>query len=255
VRALRPRVFKPVPLCDAWRSMTSLWARVRNRLPQEDRILFAVLGVTLALWVFLGIASLMATGRTQAFDERVLSMLRRPDAPAVPIGPAWCKVAAIELTALGSVVVLLTFIVAVVGYLALERRLAMLALVVGATFSGMVLSSLLKALFGRPRPTVVPPLVEVHSASFPSGHSMLSAVVYLTLGALLARTTTRRRLRVYFIAVALGLTFVVGLSRVYLGVHYPTDVVGGWAAGALWALLCALGAQRLQRRNVVDKPS
>jgi undecaprenyl-diphosphatase len=230
------------------------WASVRRWLPQEDRILFAVLGVTATLWIFVAVASLMATGTTQAFDERVLALLRRPDAPAVPIGPAWCRAAAIELTALGSVVVLLTFIAAVVGYLALERRLAMLVLVAGATLGGMVLSSLLKLVFGRPRPTVVPPLVEVHSASFPSGHSMLSAVVYLTLGALLARTTTRRRLRVYFIAVALALTFVVGLSRVYLGVHYPTDVVGGWAAGALWALVCALGAQALQRRNVVDKP-
>jgi len=230
------------------------WASVRRWLPQEDRILFAVLGVTATLWIFVAVASLMATGTTQAFDERVLALLRRPDAPAVPIGPAWCRAAAIELTALGSGVVLLTFIAAVVGYLALERRLAMLVLVAGATLGGMVLSSLLKLVFGRPRPTVVPPLVEVHSASFPSGHSMLSAVVYLTLGALLARTTTRRRLRVYFIAVALALTFVVGLSRVYLGVHYPTDVVGGWAAGALWALVCALGAQALQRRNVVDKP-
>src|SRR6185369_12288713 len=209
------------------------WASVRRWLPQEDRILFAVLGVTATLWMFVAVASLMATGTTQAFDERVLALLRRPDAPAVPIGPAWCRAAAIELTALGSGVVLLTFIAAVVGYLALERRLAMLVLVAGATLGGMVLSSLLKLVFGRPRPTVVPPLVEVHSASFPSGHSMLSAVVYLTLGALLARTTTRRRLRVYFIAVALALTFVVGLSRVYLGVHYPTDVVGGWAAGAL----------------------
>ena len=230
------------------------WASVRRWLPQEDRILFAVLGVTATLWVFVAVASLMATGTTQAFDERVLALLRRPDAPAVPIGPAWCRAAAIELTALGSGVVLLTFIAVVVGYLALERRLAMLVLVAGATLGGMVLSSLLKLVFGRPRPTVVPPLVEVHSASFPSGHSMLSAVVYLTLGALLARTTTRRRLRVYFIAVALALTFVVGLSRVYLGVHYPTDVVGGWAAGALWALVCALAAQALQRRNVVDKP-
>lgn len=230
------------------------WASVRRWLPQEDRILFAVLGVTATLWIFVAVASLMATGTTQAFDERVLALLRRPDAPAVPIGPAWCRAAAIELTALGSGVVLLTFIAVVAGYLALERRLAMLVLVAGATLGGMVLSSLLKLVFGRPRPTVVPPLVEVHSGSFPSGHSMLSAVVYLTLGALLARTTTRRRLRVYFIAVALALTFVVGLSRVYLGVHYPTDVVGGWAAGALWALVCALGAQALQRRNVVDKP-
>jgi undecaprenyl-diphosphatase len=234
--------------------MRSLWTSVRAWLPKEDRILFGVVGVTLALWAFIAIASLMAAGTTQAFDETVLAMLRRPDERAVPIGPAWCGAVAVELTALGSVAVLLTFITAVIGYLALERRLAMLALVLAATFGGMILSTILKGLFGRPRPTIVPPLVEVHSASFPSGHSMLSAVVYLTLGALLARNTSRRRLRLYFIAVALGLTFVVGLSRVYLGVHYPTDVIGGWAAGALWALACALGAQALQRRNVVDKP-
>jgi undecaprenyl-diphosphatase len=235
--------------------MRSPWTAFRSRLPKEDRILFGVLGGALGLWVFLGVASLMATGRTQGFDERILTLLRRPDQPAVPIGPAWCAHAAIDLTALGSVIVLLLFIGVVIGYLALERRLAMLAFVAAATVGGMVLSGVLKALFGRPRPTVVPALVEAHSASFPSGHSMMSTVVYLTLGALLARTTTRRRLRAYFIGVALGLSFLIGLSRVYLGVHYPTDVIGGWAAGALWALACALGAQALQRRNVVDKPA
>src|SRR5690348_9796982 len=109
--------------------MTWLWSSVRGWLPKEDRILFAVLGVTAALWVFIGVASLMATGTTQAFDEHVLTMLRRPDAPGIPIGPPWCASAAIELTALGSGVVLLTFIAAVVGYLALERRIAMLAFV------------------------------------------------------------------------------------------------------------------------------
>jgi undecaprenyl-diphosphatase len=231
-------------------SLTSL----RRWLPQEDRILFAALAAMLALWAFVAIAGLVAAGTTRALDERVLIALRRPDDLAVPVGPAWFRVRAVELTALGSGVVLLTVILAVAGYLALERRFAMLGFVLVATGGGMILSPLLKAIFGRPRPTVVPALVAVQSASFPSGHSMLSAIVYLTLGALLARTTTRRRLRVYFIAVALALTFIIGLSRVYLGVHYPTDVLAGWVAGSLWALLCALVVQTLQRRGMVDRP-
>src|SRR5262249_44576114 len=101
----------------------------------------------------------------------------------------------------------------------------------------------------------VPHLAAVRSPSFPSGHSMLSAVVYLTLGALLARNTSEWNLRLYFLGVALLLTILVGLSRIYLGVHYPTDVLAGWAAGLAWALVCELVAQRLQRRGVVSEPA
>jgi undecaprenyl-diphosphatase len=83
-------------------------------------------------------------------------------------------------------------------------------------------------------------------------HSMMSSVVYLTLAVLLARTMKRRRVKIYLVSAALFLSFLVGLSRVYLGVHYPTDVVAGWAGGTAWALLCWLTAYWLEKRGEVE---
>ena len=206
-------IFNPARAVRCLLSVRMSWATVGPRLPKEDRILFGVLGVTLTLWLFLAIASLMATGTTQAFDERVLGLLRRPDAPAVPIGPAWCKAMAVDLTALGSVVVLLTFI------LAGGRRLSGMWSASSRCWPSSRAGTArrhdperdLEAGSSAGRvPTVVAAAGRGHSTSFPSGHSMLSAVVYLTLGALLARTGTSATppARVYFIGVALLLTFL-----------------------------------------------
>lgn len=229
--------------------------RARSWLPQEGRILLIALAVALGVWLFYLVASATTAGRTQALDERALLALRRPDDRALPIGPPWLASMALEVTALGSPVVLLTIIVLVAGYLAIERRMSMMGFMLLSSLGGMIMNSVLKAAFVRPRPTVVPHLAMVGSTSFPSGHSMSAAVVYLTLGALLARTTTRWRLRIYYLAAALFLTFVVGLSRMFLGVHYPSDVLAGWCAGAVWALTCELGAAYLQRRGVVRPPT
>ncbi len=127
-------------------------------------------------------------------------------------------------------------------------------LVVVATAGGGLLNEVLKWWFARKRPEIVPHLVSVGSASFPSGHSMLALVTYLTLGALLARFASRRRSRTYCIVVSLLLALLVGLSRVYLGVHYPTDVLAGWSAGLAWALPCWLVARYLQYRGSVKPP-
>jgi len=126
-------------------------------------------------------------------------------------------------------------------------------LVAVAAGGGGVLSTVMKQLFGRDRPDIVSPLVAVTSPSFPSGHSMLAAIMYLTLGALLARFSARRRTKVYLIAVALFATLVVGASRVYLGVHYPSDVLAGWCAGLVWSLICWLVARYLQHRGTLER--
>jgi len=139
------------------------------------------------------------------------------------------------------------------GYLALERKYGAMWLVAAAAGGGGVLSTVMKQLFGRDRPDIVPHLVTVTSPSFPSGHSMLAAIMYLTLGALLARFAVRRRTKVYLIAVALFATLVVGISRVYLGVHYPSDVLAGWCAGLVWSLICWLVARYLQYRGTVER--
>jgi undecaprenyl-diphosphatase len=116
----------------------------------------------------------------------------------------------------------------------------------------MLLSTVLKMGFERPRPDLVPHATRVYTASFPSGHAMLSAVTYLTLGALLARVQPNRRLKAYLIGLALCITLLVGASRVYLGVHWPSDVLAGWCGGAAWAALCWFIALQLQRQGQVE---
>jgi undecaprenyl-diphosphatase len=148
---------------------------------------------------------------------------------------------------------LMTF--AAVGYLLLARKHYAAVAVFVAVAGGLVLSTLLKLGFDRPRPDLVPHGSLVYTTSFPSGHSMMAAVTYLTLGALLARVEGSIRIKIYLLSVAVILTVLVGVSRVYLGVHWPTDVAAGWTVGAAWALLCSLVMRRLQRRGQVEPPS
>jgi undecaprenyl-diphosphatase len=221
---------------------------------QEAVVLVAVLGVVLALYGFVRIAEELGEGELGHVDEWFLRLLRVPGHPHIPIGPTWLMEAAQDITVLGGRTMLLAVTVFAIGYLALERKYGAMWLVVVSTGGGGLLSAVMKQLFGRHRPDIVPHLVAVTSPSFPSGHSMLAAILYLTLGALLARFAARRRTRVYMLTVALFVTFAVGSSRVYLGVHYPTDVLAGWCAGLVWALICWLVARYLQKRGAVEKP-
>ena len=182
-------------------------------------------------------------------DREVVRALRDPHDPARPLGPHWLPETARDATALGGVPVLMFITCAVAGFLALSGKGRSLWLVLGATLGGLVVSLVLKEGFARPRPDVVPHLTETLTASFPSGHSMLSAVVYLTLALQVSALLPRRRLKAYVIVIALLLTLLIGLSRVYLGVHYPTDVLAGWSAGLAWALGSALVARALRRRD------
>jgi undecaprenyl-diphosphatase len=198
---------------------------------------------------FLTLVEEVREQSTQSFDEQVLRALRRADNPGEPLGPRWLSEAARDVTALGSLTVLALVVISVCGFLVFVRRWRTLALVLGATLGGAGVNSLLKNLVARPRPSVVPHLTWVLSESFPSGHAMLSAIVYLTLGALLSELVQARWLKAYLLTVALGLTLLIGLTRVYLGVHYPTDVLGGWIAGLGWALVAALVGRVARRRS------
>lgn len=218
----------------------------------ESSVLVACLVIVSAVWAFVAIADEVIEGDTLGFDEWALRAFRSADDPARPIGPAWCAEVGRDLTALGGVAVLTLITCAVAGYLWLRRMFGAMWLVLAATLGGLVASTLLKSGFARPRPDLVPHLSLVMTSSFPSGHSMLSATVYLTLGALLGRFVEPFRLKAYFLLVAMALTFLVGMSRVYMGVHYPTDVLAGWAAGLAWALICWLVARYLQRRGAVE---
>jgi undecaprenyl-diphosphatase len=228
--------------------------RVLVRLAGSDAVLLVrALLVVAAVWVFIEVASEVSEGDTRHVDERIIRAFRDSGDPADPIGPPWVEGAVRDLTSLGSNVVLLIFTAAVAVFLAVRRQSHALTLVVVSTAGGFLLAQALKMAFARPRPDLVPHLALVSSTSFPSGHSMFSAVVYLTLCALLSQLVEERKLKAYFLGVACFLTFVVGLSRVYLGVHYPTDVLAGWSAGLAWALLCWMAAAYLQRRGTVEQ--
>ncbi|MGA0594367.1 phosphatase PAP2 family protein [Enterovirga sp. CN4-39] len=213
--------------------------------------------VTLALvglfgWGFVALAGEVMDHDTLAFDRTLLLALRSPTDPADPLGPAWLEESARDFTGLGGHAILGLVTLATLGYLLMTRRRGAAALVFFAVAGGMVVSALLKLGFERPRPDLVPHGVRVYTASFPSGHAMLSAVTYLTLGALLARVHKPRRVKVFFLGLAVVLTVLIGLSRIYLGVHWPSDVLAGWCVGACWASLCWYVALLLQRRGQVE---
>lgn len=216
-------------------------------------LLVATLLVVVSAWAFIEIADEVKEGSTQRFDDWAVRSLRKPGDLNEPIGPKWVGEVARDLTGLGGVAVLSLVTAAVVGFLALREKYGAMWLMLIATAGGLAISSLLKHLYHRPRPDLVAHLSRVYTSSFPSGHSMLSATVYLTLGALLARFVRERRVKFYFVFVAMTLTVLVGVSRVFMGVHYPTDVLAGWAAGLTWALLCWIVATYLQRRGTVER--
>jgi undecaprenyl-diphosphatase len=209
-------------------------------------LLVAALVVVAGTWGFIELADEVQEGETRAIDEGLLRALRSPDDPSDPIGPVWFEESVRDLTALGSPVVVGLVVAVVVGSLLIMRNFRAAPLVLGSTVGGQLLCLLLKRYFARPRPSLVPGLTRVQLASFPSGHSMLAVVVYLTLGAILAGFVPQTRLKLYILSVAMLLAFLVGLSRIYLGVHYPTDVLAGWCAGLSWAVLCWLVARRLR---------
>lgn len=218
-------------------------------------MLVTALVIVIALIAFIKIAEETAEGDLKEFDDRILRALRDPVTPDIPVGPPWLVEAGKDITALGGRTLLMITVLTVMGALALERKLHAMWLVGIAALGGGVLTTAMKELFARARPDAVPHLVPVLSPSFPSGHSMLAAVIYLTLGALLASFHSRRSTKAYLMGVAMFMTLVVGVSRVYLGVHYPTDVLAGWCAGLVWALVCWLVARYLQERGAVEPPT
>ncbi|RBP45995.1 undecaprenyl-diphosphatase [Roseimicrobium gellanilyticum] len=236
----------------------TLFQQVRDYLAKQGLLemgmLLAVLGLVGSIWAFSEVADEVMDAETDHFDAVILRAFRVPGDLNTGIGPKWMPTVVGDLTALGGAAVLTLIVLIVLAFLLLRRKWGSAVLVLCASLGGALISTTLKGLFQRARPSVVPHLTEVTSMSFPSGHSMLSAVIYLTLGALLARTTKDRKVKAFFLFTALFITVMVGTTRVYLGVHFPTDVLAGWCAGTTWALLCVIIARWLQKKRVVEPP-
>lgn len=241
----------------AWRG-TAIFKRhhfrriIEEGLAVEKAILIALALSALFIWGFIELADEVAEGAALQFDRAILDFLHGGDGSDGILGSRRATEAVRDITALGSFSVLGLITAIVCGYLAItgSRRAALFVLI--AVLSGVAVSHGLKAAFDRPRPDMVGRYADVFTMSFPSGHSMLAAVVYLTLGALLARLHTAWRAKVFLLGAAVALVVLVGISRLLLAVHWPTDILAGWAVGASWALLCWSVFLLLQRRRTVE---
>lgn len=220
----------------------------RNELP----LLLLLLIISLGSWGFAEIADEVVEGDTHALDEEILLALRNPTLKSEPWGPKWLQEVARDITGLGGMAILTFLSLAAAGYLLLCRKLRAMWFLIFAIGSGILVSTLLKHGFDRPRPDLVPHGSYAYTTSFPSGHSMMAAIVYLTVGALLAKVESKRRIKAYLMSIAVVLTVAIGISRVYLGVHWPTDVFAGWTGGATWAAACWMLANVLQRKGAIE---
>ena len=199
----------------------------------------------------LHIAEEILEGDVFASDRAILLALREPADLTRPIGPAWLLQSARDVTALGGFTLLWMFGVAGVVYLLMRRRRAEAGWIAVSLAGSALINSAMKSVFHRARPDVVPHLVEVSSASFPSGHAMSAAAIYLTLGVMLAETDPRPLGRTFIMGFMTLLSVTIGVTRVYLGVHWPSDVVAGWCLGAAWALIVFAANRWLRRRTIL----
>lgn len=216
---------------------------------REIKILVNLFIFVTAILIFVLVAKEVVQGDTQKLDDLMLNALRNNGSEKFPFGPTWLGGLMADITALGGATIIFMITATVFFYLLIQKKYEFMWLILIATIGGALLSFGLKELFARERPPIVFHLLIVKSMSFPSGHAMMSSIVYLTQGVLLAKVQANKSLKVYILVVAVVLVFLIGISRIYLGVHYPTDVLAGWSVGLAWASLCWLAAKYLQRKR------
>ena len=213
----------------------------------------ALLAALLCWAGFVAIVVMVETGRASAVDAAGL-LFWRQGADLRPSGSPWLLEAVRDYTALGGVLLrnlIAIFALVALLFLRLRREAALLALTI---VSGWAVNSAIKALVGRPRPEIVPHLTEAGGLSFPSGHSFNSAVVYIAIALAFAALSRQQSVRATIVLTAMALTLLVALSRVWLGVHYPSDAIAGWLGGAGWAFMASALLYR-PAKAVADKAS
>jgi undecaprenyl-diphosphatase len=178
-------------------------------------------------------AALALSGLLEGFDERLLTCLRTVDDPSVPVGPVWMISVVTAVTHAGDSVTLIILSVLTLAWLLARGDRQRAITLLGAVGGVFILTPLLKLLFGRARPDLVEHLVHAGSASFPSGHTLRSAVVYLVLYFIITRSLGRGASPAR-LSLVLLLAALIGASRVYLGVHWPSDIVFGWLITGFW---------------------
>lgn len=231
-----------------WLNQRIEWLRARDL-----KLLAALAAIGVLILLFLKLASEVSELETQKLDEAILLALRR--APDDPIGSYKVEAAMMHISALGSGVVTGLIVLLTSVFFVLGGHWRYASLLVACSVGAGIVMTLLKGLFERARPTVVTHIDPPGGMSFPSGHSMISAALYMTLAVMIARTLEQRRLRVYVVASGAFLAMLIGFTRVYLGVHYPSDVLAGWTLGLTWALICGLVVRQLGKKGVQDVPS
>lgn len=200
---------------------------------------------------YVAIAALVLGGRAASFDAAGLRYFRT-GADLVPWGPPLLIEGVRDWTVLGGTLLLNlcgTIAVAALLFARFTRRATVLA---ATMLSGWAFNTTIKALVARPRPTIVPHLTEAAGLSFPSGHSFNSATVYMSIALALASLSARQPVRWSMIAGAALVSAMIALSRVWLGVHYPSDAIAGWLGGTAWALTASALLYR-PARTIADR--
>jgi len=224
----------------------------RWRTAARNSAISPVIVLTLGAGGFYVLASGVSRGRTDGIDTSILLAFRKARDLNDPIGPLWLEEAVRDITALGGLVVSAMAIVLMWAIDMLFRRPRAALYHLAAILAGLGATFWLKDLFDRPRPDLVPHHARILTNSFPSGHAATAAMAHLTIGAFIARNCARPRFKALALGSACALTFLVGVSRVYLGVHWPTDIVAGWTLGGSWALAAWMLEGSLRRSGFVE---
>lgn len=230
--------------------MLTLLSSLKSLLEKEVKIFLLLLLIIIGVWGFIELAENINEDATHKTDNEILLSLREDGNLQNPKGPVWMKSFFRQITALGSGYILVLFSIIVALFLILKKKYFIVYMTIGAVLTGFILHGFLRQIFERERPDPAFHLIEVDTLSFPSGHSMMAAIVYLVLAAFLTQTQKENITKNYILGVALFLTFMIGVSRVYLGVHYPTDVLAGWAVGLSWASIWWIIAWYTKKKRV-----